>query len=160
MSLKVIFNTTGLRMTVGILLALGTGCEGGPPPFTGPRVLKRVGEEPHEVGAEALNHGQKLFNRYCASCHGYEGRGDGAAARNLDPKPRDFQTAAFLYVTGGDGELPTDNDLRRTIRNGVSGRGMPAWGGLRDEDLDVLVSYIKTFSPRWQPDAAAPKPKT
>lgn len=141
------------------VLSFGSGCESGPPPFTGPRTLKRAGAEPVTVDAETLNTGQKLFNRYCATCHGYEGRGDGGGARNLDPKPRDFQAAEFLYASAGAGELPTDSDLRRTIRNGVAGRGMPAWGGLRDEDLGALVSYIKTFSPRWQADAAAPKPQ-
>lgn len=157
MWLKIIFTAT-----VGLagLLAFGTGCESGPPPFTGPRTLVRVGEAPLEVGAEALNHGQKLYGRYCATCHGYEGRGDGGGARNLDPKPRDFQAADFLYASAGRGELPTDSDLRNTIREGVTGRGMPAWSGLRTDDLDALVSYIKTFSPRWQADAAAPKPST
>ena len=159
MRLKVIFTATvgfaGLAS-----LTFGSGCEPAMPPFTGPRTLKRMNEPPLEVGAETLNHGQKLFNRYCATCHGYEGRGDGGGAKNLDPKPRDFQTAAFLYSSVGAGELPTDNDLRNTIREGVTSRGMPAWGGLRSEDLDALVSYIKTFSPRWQPDAVPPKPQT
>lgn len=156
MAMKVI-----LIAAVGVagLLSFGTGCEGGPPPFTGPRTLTRVGEAPLEVDVATLNHGQKLFVRYCATCHGYEGRGDGGGARNLDPKPRDFQAAEFLYGTGGPGELPTDADLRRTIRQGVTARGMPAWAGLREEDLGALVSYIKTFSPRWQPVAAAAEPQ-
>jgi mono/diheme cytochrome c family protein len=157
MRLKVIFTAS-----VGFagVLSLGTGCDSGPPPFTGPRTLKRMKEAPIEVGAETLNHGQKLFNRYCATCHGYEGRGDGGGARNLDPKPRDFQAAEFLYASAGKGELPTDSDLRNTIREGVTTRGMPAWSGMRVEDLDALVSYIKTFSLRWVPDAAPSKPET
>jgi mono/diheme cytochrome c family protein len=118
---------------------LGTGCEGGPPPFTGPRTLLRTGEAPAEVPAEVLNAGQKLFNRYCASCHGYEGGGDGPSARSLDPGPRDFRA-----------------ELKSTIQNGVVKRGMPAWKGMNADDLDALVSYIKTFSPRWQPAATAP----
>lgn len=156
MRLKIIFTATVALS----FLAFGPGCESGPPAFTGPRTLKRVGEDPLTVEAEALNHGQKLFNRYCATCHGYEGRGDGGGAKNLDPKPRDFHAAEFLYASAGKGELPTDNDLRTTIREGVVNRGMPAWGGLRSEDLDALVSYIKTFSPRWQPDATPSKPQT
>ncbi len=144
------------------LLTLGTACESGPPPFTGPRTLLRVGETPVEISADVLNQGQKLFNRYCGSCHGYEGKGDGSAARRLDPKPRDFQAAQFLYASAGEGQLPTDSDLKNTIRHGVTARGMPAWGGMQEADLDALVSYIKTFSPRWQPDAqpaaAAPGP--
>jgi mono/diheme cytochrome c family protein len=137
-------------------LSFGTACEGGPPPFTGPRTLLRAGEAPVEVSAEVLNAGQKLFNRYCASCHGYEGGGDGPSARSLDPGPRDFRAAQFLYSSAGEGTLPTDADLKSTIQNGVVKRGMPAWKGMNPDDLDALVSYIKTFSPRWQPPAAAP----
>ena len=137
-----------LRGLVAVFCALsfGTACEGGPPPFTGPRSFLRTGDTPVEVPADALNAGQKLFNRYCASCHGYEGGGDGPSARSLDPKPRDFRTAQFLYSAGS---LPTDAELRGTIQNGVVSRGMPAWKGMNAADLDALVSYIKTFSPRW-----------
>ena len=148
--MKVIFMMCATGLSA---LSFGSGCDSGPPPFTAPRTLLRVGEAPITVPAETLNHGLKLFNRYCASCHGYEGGGDGAAARNLDPKPRDFRAAQFLYATAGEGELPSDADLKRTIRQGVTKRGMPAWGGMQDSDLDALVSYIKTFSPRWQAEA-------
>lgn len=156
--MKIKFNNIGAALC---LLSLGSACgESGPPPFTAGRTLQRVGAAPVEVSADELNHGLQLFNRYCASCHGYDGGGAGPAARNLDPKPRDFRAAHFLYGSAGEGELPADRDLKATIRNGVTARGMPAWGGMRDADLDALVSYIKTFSPRWQaapaPAAAAP----
>lgn len=141
------------RLCMGLVVGLlgAAACEGGPPPFTAPRTLLRVGDTPIEVPAEVLNQGQKLFNRYCGSCHGYEGGGDGSSARRLDVKPRDFRAAQFLYVSGGEGQLPTDADLKNTIRTGVTTRGMPAWAGMQEADLDALVSYIKTFSPRWQP---------
>lgn len=151
--MKVIFTDLA---AVFLCMSLGTACEGGPPPFTAGRTLLRVGEGPVEVPVDVLNHGQVLFHRYCASCHGYEGRGDGPAARNLEIKPRDFQAAQFLYGSAGADELPADRDLKRTIRTGVTARGMPAWGGMQDADLDALVSYIKTFSPRWQPAPMAP----
>jgi len=137
-------------------LSFGTACEGGPPPFTGPLTLLRTGDAPLEVSADVLNIGQKLFNRYCASCHGYEGGGDGPSARSLDPKPRDFRAAQFLYSAAGEGSLPTDAELKSTIQNGVVKRGMPAWKGMNTVDLDALVSYIKTFSPRWQTGQAPP----
>ena len=131
-------------------LSLGTACDGGPPPFTGPRTLLRTGDVPLEVPADTLNAGQKQFNRYCASCHGYEGGGDGPSARSLQNKPRDFRAAQFLYSAAGPGSLPTDAELKATIQNGVVSRGMPAWKGMNVDELDALVSYIKTFSPRWQ----------
>lgn len=149
-------NINDIVLTLG-LLSLGAACgESGPPAFTAGQKLLSVGEGPVEVPADVLNNGQGLFNRNCASCHGYDGSGGGPAARNLDPRPRDFRAAHFLYVSAGEGELPTDRELKATIRNGVTTRGMPAWAGLRDPDLDALVSYIKTFSPRWQPPPAPP----
>ncbi len=155
--MKIKFNN--IVLTLGIL-SFGSACgESGPPPFTAGRTLQRVGEASLEVSADQLNHGLQLFNRYCASCHGYDGGGAGPAARNLDPKPRDFRAAQFLYGSAvGEGGLPTDRELKATIRDGVTSRGMPAWAGLRAEDVDALVSYIKTFSPRWQAAPAPPAP--
>ncbi len=144
MSLNIKFNSSVL-----FALAVIACGEGGPPPFTEPQQLGGV-----SVPADTLNQGQKLFNRYCASCHGYDGDGKGPAARNLEP--RDFRVAQFLYKTTPGDDLPTDRDLARTIREGKVDKGMPAWVGLRDEDVDALVSYIKTFSPRWRSDAKAP----
>jgi len=34
--------------------------------------------------------GKILYERYCASCHGTEGKGDGPAAETLQPKPPDL----------------------------------------------------------------------
>lgn len=157
MTLNIKFNTATAvaRLPVrGFLLAASCllgACEAGPPPFTEAQVLGGV-----EVPASTLNHGQKLFNRYCASCHGYDGGGKGPAARNLEA--RDFRAAHFLYKSTPDDELPTDGDLANTIKQGRVDKGMPAWGGLRDDDVRAVVSYIKTFSPRWreaQPSAPA-----
>lgn len=134
--------------TVVGALTLSSCGPAGPPPFTAPQELGGV-----LVPAETLNQGQKLFNRYCASCHGYEGGGDGPAARNL--QARDFRAAQFLYKSTPGDELPTDADLAATIRKGRTDKGMPAWAGLRPEDIAALVSYIKTFSPRWRTAPAA-----
>ena len=141
-----------LGALAGILI-LVAACESGPPPFTAPRTFLRTGDAPIEVSADTLNAGQKQFNRYCASCHGYEGGGDGPSARSLQHKPRDFRAAQFIYTRAGEGSLPTDAELTATIQNGVVARGMPAWKGMNSDDLEALVSYIKTFSPRWQAGA-------
>jgi hypothetical protein len=159
MQMKIIF-TAILSDSRGIL-SLGTGCESGPPPFTGPRTLQA------DRGGAARG-GRPRHSTTARSCSTATARpvtatkaaATAAAARNLDPKPRDFRDREFLYAAAGAGQLPTDSDLRNTIREGVTTRGMPAWAGMRGEDLDALVSYIKTFSPRWQPDAAPSKPET
>jgi len=61
------------------------------------------------AAAAELN-GKPLFLRYCASCHGVAGRGDGPDASFLDPPPRDLREG-FLskYQT---------EDLVRRVRDG------------------------------------------
>lgn len=137
--------TGRMALAVAALVA----CEPSPPVFTEALVLGGV-----RVEAAELNAGQKLFMMHCASCHGVDGSGRGPAARHLDPGPRDFRSGSFAYKSTPGDELPTDADILQTLRNGVVRRGMPAWSAMRDEDLKALVSFIKTFSPRWREGSA------
>jgi mono/diheme cytochrome c family protein len=113
--------------------------------FTAPQVLGGV-----EISPAQLNEGKRLYRLYCASCHGTAGDGGGPAGAGLDPAPREFESGTFLYKSTSGDALPTDEDLRRVIRDGIPARGMPGWVGLRSEDLDALANYLKTFSPRWR----------
>lgn len=44
--------------------------------------------------------GRKLFNYYCADCHGETGQGNGYNAEFLDPRPRDLTDAKEKYLAG------------------------------------------------------------
>ena len=91
--------------------------------------------------------GQKVYNQWCAQCHGLEGTGDGPAADYLTPRPRDFTYGLYKIRSTGSGELPTDEDLVRIINNGMSGTGMPDWKGtLSEKEIQRVAAYIKTFS--------------
>ncbi|MFQ5847033.1 MAG: c-type cytochrome [Candidatus Methylomirabilales bacterium] len=90
--------------------------------------------------------GKALYDRYCAGCHGQEGRGDGPAADLLSPRPRDFTTGVFKIRTTTSGEVPTDEDLFRTITRGMPGSAMPGWEKLSEAERWELVRYIKSFS--------------
>jgi mono/diheme cytochrome c family protein len=94
--------------------------------------------------------GRFAFGKHCAVCHGKTGRGDGELAEGVTIRPRDFRKGVFKFRTTPMGKLPTDADLERTIRSGVSGSMMPAFGSLNDSDLKALIAYIKEFSPRWE----------
>lgn len=62
------------------------------------------------------------YARYCASCHGMTGRGDGPAAASLQPGPTDL-TGSGLNLA----ELMRVIDGRRTVRaHGTA--AMPVWG--------------------------------
>lgn len=86
---------------------------------------------------EALKAAAETFKERCALCHGETGRGDGALAQNLDPKPRDL-----------GGEITRnhpDGDLFYKISEGKN--SMPAWGMVLSEEARWgLVNYIRSLS--------------
>jgi mono/diheme cytochrome c family protein len=140
----------GLLGMLGMLamLAMLAGCNEPAPAFTEPMTLGG-----REVSPDTLNQGRDLYFKYCVSCHGDTGAGDGPAARSLKFPPRDFRLAQFSFVEADParaGELPTHQELIDRIRTGVPERGMPPWTGMREEDLSALADYIKTFSPAWR----------
>ncbi|MCG3175693.1 MAG: hypothetical protein MOGMAGMI_00626 [Candidatus Omnitrophica bacterium] len=101
-----------------------------------------------------LKHGAKVYETYCAGCHGPKGDGQGPAARFLDPKPRDFRTGQFRFSSRPSGELPTDEDLMRTIKEGLHGTSMPAWNLLPEQDRKAVIEHLKTFAPEVWSNAA------
>ena len=72
--------------------------------------------------------GPELFDRFCASCHGSEARGDGPVAASLNVAVPDLTMIAARY-----GEFPAT-----LVRDVIDGRGidrrahgtrtMPVWG--------------------------------
>jgi len=43
--------------------------------------------------------GKAVYERHCVECHGPAGRGDGASAAFLAPRPRDFTTGKYKIRT-------------------------------------------------------------
>ena len=71
--------------------------------------------------------GKAVYERHCVECHGTSGRGDGPSAAFLVPRPRDFTTGKYKIRTTETGSVPTDDDLIRSVRQGLYGTAMPAW---------------------------------
>jgi len=94
--------------------------------------------------------GKMVYERFCISCHGINGDGRGYSAQWLDPHPRDFTRAIFKCRSTPSGTLPTDDDLMRTLHEGLYHTNMPSWAVLGDTNLRHVIEYIKTFSPRWK----------
>lgn len=101
------------------------------------------------VDAATLNAGREAFMLYCFACHGESGRGDGPSSPGLRPPPRDFTQGVFKFGGVKTGELPTDEALLKTIRQGLHGTPMLPWDTL-DVERRAIVQYLKTLSPRWQ----------
>ncbi len=99
-----------------------------------------------------LVHGGELYGRYCAGCHGADGDGRGPAAEMLIVKPRDFTSGVFKFRSTPTGDLPTTEDLYRTVTHGASGTSMPAWPLLTEVERRAVIEFIKGFYPGWKTD--------
>lgn len=96
--------------------------------------------------------GREIYTRQCQDCHGRRGKGDGPWTDGWTAnRPRNFRTGVFKFRTTPVGYLPTDEDLKRTIQQGISGTAMPVFKGhLTERQLDSVIAYIKCFSDRWE----------
>jgi mono/diheme cytochrome c family protein len=93
--------------------------------------------------------GKADYRRYCVSCHGVLGDGNGESFPWVDPKPRDFQLGVFKCRSTPTGTLPTDADLYDTIARGLDRSNMPQWSTFTKQQRADLVAWVKHFSPRW-----------
>jgi len=113
--------------------------------------------------AAAAKRGAKAYGRYCVSCHGTLGDGRGPTADWIDPRPRVLTSGTFKFRSTPSGELPTDDDLLRTLSRGLHHTYMPTWQAITQLEQKDLVQYVKTLSPRFASEAqgkpiAGPKP--
>lgn len=117
-----------------------------------PLAFVRGGDEakPGQVSFEVYLLGRDVFQRNCIVCHGERGDGNGEMAKDLPIKPRSFREGWFKFRSTPYDKLPTDDDLRRTIKGGLSGTAMGAFNTLRAEELDAVIGYVKSFSRRWR----------
>lgn len=72
---------------------------------------------PFDATPEVLDEGKAIFLGVggCVSCHGAEGKGDGAAASNLPIQPRNFTNPKFH-------KLRTPGELMWVLKNGSMGQ--------------------------------------
>lgn len=107
--------------------------------------------------ALAQQPGQGIYMQRCFWCHGENGDGKGSAAEGMIPSPRNFVQADYKIRSTGYGRLPTDEDLFKVISKGIPGTSMPGWEGvLSEEERRQLVSYLKSFSPRFGSEERQP----
>ena len=75
---------------------------------------------PYPPDQASIKNGRMLFRITCAACHGVLGRGDGPAARGLDPPVASLADARALQARS-----PLDFYLRITV--GVAGTAMASF---------------------------------
>lgn len=93
-----------------------------------------------------------IFEQRCTACHGASGRGDGAAAAQLTPKPRDYTNVDWQKSV-------KDDDLKKVIIKGGKAVGkselMPPNPDLETKPavVDGLVKIVRGFSGKGGPAA-------
>lgn len=83
------------------------------------------------------------YQSYCVKCHGEQGKGDGAGAAMLNPKPRDYTDCKTM-------QAKKDEELFKVIKDGGDSIGLsadmqPFGGNLSDDQIHALVKFIRGF---------------
>ena len=89
--------------------------------------------------APPLDRAPALYASHCAACHGSAGRGDGPAAKGLDPAPANFHDLARMRQRSAYG-------LYNSITLGVSGTSMAPFTQLTDDDRWALAFYVASLA--------------
>ena len=81
---------------------------------------------------EEIQHGSRLYETLCQSCHGPMGNGNGRSARMLTIRPPDLtdpSTASFF----------SDQAKLRIIGEGIAETPMIGWSGVLEENEQIAV---------------------
>ena len=105
----------------------------------------------------AFANGKATYDGMCMACHGADGKGDGPAAAALEPKPPNFQDAAWW-----DGK--TDEHLTQVIREGGASVGLsplmaPVGAALTDAEMAELLAHLKAWGPQPEPEPVEEAPE-
>ncbi len=105
-------------------------------------VLATVSVAPTASAADA-GKGKEIYTKSCGGCHGPEGKGDGAAAKAMNPKPTNLTDKASMSKLD-------DGALTKIIVKGGVGTGksplMPAFSQLKDQDVKDVIAYLRSIS--------------
>ncbi len=101
-------------------------------------------KNPEPKNAESVEAGKKLYQRYCASCHGPNGKGDGGMSLS-GGTPSDLTDETWDYGS-------TDGEIFVAIRDGVSADMLAYKEKLNDKQMWQIVSYIRSIGPKTKED--------
>jgi mono/diheme cytochrome c family protein len=117
-------------------------------PLQSPQFLPPVDVKVAIVPTDSiLKRGREVFRTTCASCHGDNGMGDGAAGLVLNPRPRNFHVATG-WTNGA-----RISDIYRTLQEGIVRNGMASYSYLPPADRFALIHVIRSFHPAPPADA-------
>ena len=150
MSMTRTFSTTAILGIVAAFLVAGCGKQTPPPVKSGTKTggvadssdaTSKSGKEP----SFAMKEGKRMFDHYCAVCHGDAGDGSGQYyGFSLNPQPANFTDKAFMKGL-------TDETIFKVISEGSVSVGKsnmcPPWGKtFEEEEIEFLATYVQSFS--------------
>jgi mono/diheme cytochrome c family protein len=140
--MSMVLNIRVCRIVATAAVVLCALAGAGDPPAVKPDTLKQLSD----MRASRVPAGQAAYQRYCAFCHGVEGRGDGLNSFNLKTQPRNFSDSTAMR-----GKTP--GSVAATIRAGGAASGlapdMPAWGSTLDSiTIARLAEWVATAPQR------------
>lgn len=100
--------------------------------------------QPRLLVAGDVAAGRMLYQQYCSTCHGPQGKGNGPAAAAMDPKPRDHTDGPYMNAL-------SDAHLTTVISEGGAAVQrsplMPAWKGiLSSQQIADVIAYLRTLA--------------
>lgn len=112
--------------------------------ITGAAIVFSMGiVRPLSWAAES-DQGRAYYLRYCASCHGIEGKGDGTVSRSLKIKPPDLTQ----LQKKNKGVFPTEKVIATIdgkTRVGAHGESkMPVWGEIFEKQASAQKERVAT----------------
>ena len=127
--------TTSLVFACVLIFSILTGFQGKKPWVAPDKYLKMKNSV--AANAESLKNGKELWVKYCQSCHGKSGHGDGPKAAQLKTEPGNFSLP--------DTQKQSDGSLFYKISEGRD--DMPSFKKkIPDaEDIWNLVNYMRTL---------------
>lgn len=102
------------------------------------------------VTVQGLLAGRALYQQYCGTCHGPQGKGDGPAASAMNPKPRDHTDGHYMNAL-------SEAHLTTVISEGGAAVQrsplMPSWkGALTPPQVQDVIAYLRTLAvPPYKP---------
>src|SRR6201981_3328694 len=114
------------RVSLLLLIGWAASCSNQPDPKT----LKN----PIRATPESLANGKRLYDRFCAECHGFTGHGDGEKSKKLaaagEPKAPDLADDKWDHGS-------TDGEIFVNIRDGLGStmKGLNGKPGIGSEEV-------------------------
>ena len=98
---------------------------------------------------QALVGGKVIYDKYCATCHGADGRADTPVGRILQPRPRNFADPVAMARL-------SDDQIYQAIKRGKTGTAMAAWDEVLSEpQIGDVMDYIRALRPTGVPQSSS-----